>query len=834
MEKIIQACLKTIVEYPRSILVVLALVVGFFATWVDDFQLDASSDSLLLEGDQDLRFYKDIKARYGDDEFLVVTYQPEKDLFAAETLSHLKKLRDELSNLDTIDSVVSILDVPLLKSPPKSLSDLEEDVPNLLSPGTDKNLAKQELLTSKLYRNLLISSDGKTTAMQLNMVLDKELKSLIEARDVLREKRLAEALDTDELIQLKILSDQIREQRDVYRRQNVETIASIRSILDRYRVGVDIFLGGVPMIAVDMIDYIQSDIKVFGTSILLFLILALLFIFKRPRWMMISMLCCLVGLIVMTGFLGLVGWPVTVVSANFVALLLIFSLSITVHLTVHYRELNSLHPEQSQRWLVHQTLINKWVPCLYTTITTMVGFASLLIAGIRPVIDFGWMMLISMGAIFVMVFLLFPSLLVLLKRLHTKQEMDLTSRITKTLSQLVLSRQKEMVFVFALIAAISAAGITQLTAENQFIKAFKKDTEIFQGLTVIDTELGGTTPLDIIIEANPSFFNAYEQPIENFEEDEFLDMDFFDDETEEYDIGADSYWYNSFRLKTVAAIHDYLESLDEAGKVLSIATTVDVMKILNDDEELDTFFLSLLYKKIPQDIKEALFDPYLSADGNQIRISFRVFESYPELQRNALINKIKTDLVETLGLEASQVKLTGLLVLYNNVLQSLFRSQILTIGVVFLAIMAMFLVLFRSLKIAFVAILPSMLASGSVLGLMGWLGIPLDVMTITIAAICIGIGVDHSIHYIHRFRSEIKQQASARIAIEKSHASTGKAIYYTSVIIVVGFSILGLSNFIPTIYFGVFTAFAMLVALIANLTLLPLLLLGINSGKIKT
>ena len=834
MEKIIQACLKTIVEYPRSILVVLALVVGFFATWVDDFQLDASSDSLLLEGDQDLRFYKGIKARYGDDEFLVVTYQPEKDLFAAETLSHLKKLRDELSNLDTIDSVVSILDVPLLKSPPKSLSDLEEDVPNLLSPGTDQNLAKQELLTSKLYRDLLISSDGKTTAMQLNMVLDEGLKSLIEARDVLREKRLAEALDTDELIQLEILSDQIREQRDVYRRQNVETIASIRSILDRYRVGVDIFLGGVPMITVDMIDYIQSDIKVFGTSILLFLILALLFIFKRPRWMMISMLCCLVGLIVMTGFLGLVGWPVTVVSANFVALLLIFSLSITVHLTVHYRELNSLHPEQSQRWLVHQTLINKWVPCLYTTITTMVGFASLLIAGIRPVIDFGWMMLISMGTIFVIVFLLFPSLLVLLKRLHTKQEMDLTSRITKTLSQLVLSRQKEMVFVFALITAISAVGITKLTVENQFIKAFKEDTEIFQGLTVIDTELGGTTPLDIIIEADSSFFNVNEQPTESFEEDEFLDMDFFDDETEEYDIGADSYWYNSFRLKTVAAIHEYLESLDEAGKVLSIATTVDVMKILNDDEELDTFFLSLLYKKIPQDIKETLFDPYLSADGNQIRISFRVFESYPELQRNALINKIKTDLVETLGLEASQVKLTGLLVLYNNVLQSLFRSQILTIGVVFLAIMAMFLVLFRSLKIAFVAILPSMLASGSVLGLMGWLSIPLDVMTITIAAICIGIGVDHSIHYIHRFRSEIKRQASARIAIEKSHASTGKAIYYTSVIIVVGFSILGLSNFIPTIYFGVFTAFAMLVSLIANLTLLPLLLLSINSGKIKT
>jgi len=832
MGKIIEACLKKIVEYPKFILVVLVMLFGFFATWVDDFQLDASSDSLLLEGDQDLRFYKDIKARYGDDEFLLVTYQPEKDLFAAETLSQLKQLRDELNNLDAIESVVSILDVPLLKSPPKSLSDLEEDVPNLLSPETDQVLAKQELLTSKLFRNLIISSDGKTTAMQLNMVLNEELESLIKSRDILREKRLETTLNKEELMKLDILSTQIREQREEYRKQNVESIALIRSILDRYRVGADIFLGGVPMITVDMINYIQSDIQVFGVCILLFLILALLFIFKRPRWMMISMICCLMGLIVMTGFLGLVGWPVTVVSANFVALLLIFSLSITVHLTVHYRELNTMHPEKTQKWLIYQTLKNKWVPCLYTTITTMVGFASLLIAGIRPVIDFGWMMLISMGAIFVMVFLLFPSLLMLLKQLPTKQEKDLTSRITKTLSSLVLFRQKETMVAFILIATVSALGITQLTAENQFIKAFKEDTEIFQGLTVIDTELGGTTPLDIIIDADPSFFNDNQEPTEYFGEDEFLDMDFFDDEEEEYDIGADSYWYNSFQLKTVAKIHDYLESLNEAGKVVSIATTVDVMQTLNDDEELDTFFLSLLYKKIPQDVKDALFTPYLSADGNQIRISFRVFESYPELKRNNLIKKIETDLIKTIGLKPSQVRLTGLLVLYNNVLESLFRSQILTIGVVFLAIMAMFLVLFRSLKIAFVAIMPSMLASGSVLGLMGWLGIPLDVMTITIAAICIGIGVDHSIHYIHRFRSENNQQTSAKVAIERSHASTGKAIFYTSIIIVVGFSILGLSNFIPTIYFGIFTAFAMLIALIANLTLLPLLLLRINSGKI--
>ena len=812
---------------------ILALIGGFFSTWLDDFQLDASSDSLLLEDDLDLRYYRNIKARYGDDEFLVVTYQPKGDLFSQENIDNLEHLRDELNALDSIESIVSMLDVPLLKSPPQNLSDLEEDVPNLLSASTDRDLAKKELLTSKLFQNLVISSDGNTTAMQLKMVIDENLESLIDARDILREKRLVEPLDENEENKLAILSSQIREQRAVYRLNNVENIADIRAVLDRYRGDNKIFLGGTPMITVDMIDYIANDIEIFGISLLAFLIIALLYIFKRPRWMMISMACCFLGLIVMTGFIGFVGWPVTVVSANFVALLLIFSLSITVHLTVRYRELNTQFPNQNQRWLVQQTLIDKFEPCLFTTITTMVGFASLLVAGIRPVIDFGWMMLISMGAIFIMVFLLFPVLLVLLKQKSTKQEKDFTSTITNAFAKLVLRSPKTTSVIFLLIAIISVFGVTRLTSENQFIKAFKEDTEIYQGLSVIDNELGGTTPLDIIIDADPNFFIEKQKSVETIEMDEFSDLDFFDDEEEIYEIGADSYWYNTFRLKKITAIHNYLESLDEAGKVLSISTTLDVMKTLNDDEDLDTFFLSLLYKKIPLDVKEALFDPYLSQDGNQLRISFRVFESYPDLQRNVLLKKIKNELVNTYDLEESQVKLTGLLVLYNNVLQSLIQSQILTIGFVFLAIMVMFLILFRSLKIAFIAIIPSMLASGSVLGLMGWLGIPLDIMTITIAAICIGIGVDHSIHYIHRFQLESQNQ-TPESAIERSHASTGKAIYYTSIIIMVGFSILGLSNFIPTIYFGVFTAFAMLVALIANLTLLPLLLLRFNSDKFNT
>ena len=724
-----------------------------------------------------------------------------------------------------MESVVSILDVPLLKSPPKSLSEIADSAPTFFSEGTDKVMAKNELLTSTLYKNLIISEDGQTTAILLNLKINQVLESMIEKRDNLRLKRLSNPLNQAELDELESVSEEIKIFRKQERGETAELIKSIRNILSQHKEKAEIFLGGAPMITVDMIDFIQKDIQIFGAAILLFLIVALLVIFRNPRWMLISMACCLLGLINMTGFLGLMGWPITVVSANFVALLLIFSLSISVHLTVRYRELASLNPDKDQSWLVHRTMKDKLEPCFYTTITTMVGFGSLLVAGIKPVIDFGWMMLISMGAIFTLVFLFFPAVLTSLKKIEVKRKSDWSTGITNGFAEMVVNRSNQILIFFVMLASVSVFGITKLTAENQFIKAFKEDTEIFQGLTVIDNQLGGTTPLDIIIEADPDF---QQLEVADDIEDEFFEDDFFEDEDTEYDIGGDSYWYNSYRLKTIDSIHEYLESLEEAGKVVSFSTTMEVLKTLNDDEEIDTFFLSLLYKKVPEDVKEALFDPYLSDDGNQLRISFRVFESYPELKRNQLIEQIKSDLVEKTGLKPSQVKLTGLLVLYNNVLESLIRSQILTIGVVFLAITLMFLVLFRSIRYALVAIVPSIIASSGVLGLMGLLNIPLDVMTITIAAICIGIGVDHSIHYIHRFREEIDNNESRTQAIQNAHSSTGQAIYFTSIIIIVGFSILGLSNFIPTIYFGIFTAFAMAIALIANLTLLPVLLMKMN------
>ena len=827
LKKIINWQLEKPTKNPFIAIVLVLSILGVFSYNIQYFELDASSDTLLLEDDEDLRYYRNIKARYGDDEFLVVTISPKGDLFAEKNIDLLIDLKTELSQLEQIESVVSILDVPLLKSPPKSLGEIAESAPTFLSPETDRELAKIELTTSNLYQNLIISEDAKTTAMLLNIRLNTQLESLIDQRDVLRAKRLDSNLSATELDELSQLTSEVKKLRKDERNETALMVADVRKILDQYKSSAEIFLGGAPMITVDMIDYIQNDIEVFGLLILIFLVIALLVIFKNPQWMIISMICCVIGLLIMTGVLGYMSWPVTVVSANFVALLLIFSLSITVHLTVRYRELVKLHPGNDHSSLIMMTMRDKFEPCLFTTITTMVGFGSLLIAGIRPVIDFGWMMLISMGVIFILVFNLFPALLSLFSKIDHDEKKDKTRMLTNGFANLVIRKPFQIIAFFTIMLAISVFGITKLTAENQFIKAFKEDTEIFQGLTVIDSELGGTTPLDIIIEADPDFF--IDNDDEQMFEDDFFDEMFFEEgEDYEYDIGGDSYWYNSYRLKTIESVHDYLESLNEAGKVISFDTTMDVLETLNDGDEIDTFFLSVLYKKVPDDVKEALFNPYLSEDGNQLRISFRVYESYPDLQRGELLKKIKRDLTNELGLKDSQVKLTGLLVLYNNVLESLITSQILTIGFVFAAIMVMFLLLFRSIKFAIIAVIPSIIASSSVLGLMGLMNIPLDIMTITIAAICIGIGVDHSIHYVHRFREEMIDNTDQSLAIKKAHNSTGQAIYFTSVIIILGFSILAFSNFIPTIYFGLFTAFAMLLALFANLTLLPVLLMKLR------
>ncbi len=825
MHSLVTAFERLVLGRPRLTLSVILGVCAMFALFATRFTLDASADSLLLQGDPDLRYYRMVRARYGSDDYLVVTYTVTGDLLADPVLEDLRNLRDRLRGIPGIEHVTSLLDVPLVESPPVTLQELRESVPTLLSPRTDRILARRELTGSALYSQLIMSLDGRTTALLATLQQDPEYRALVDTRDRLYLQASSGPLSAQQRRELHRLKAAIKDRREIQVAAQRETIRQVREVLDGYRDRAVLRLGGLPMIVADMLDFILRDVMVFGVAILVFLVGLLALIFRRPRWIVLPLLTCLASAVLMTGLLGLARIPVTVVSANFVALLLIFCLSLTVHLIVRYQELHKLHPEAGQRELVARTLRDKWLPCAYTSATTMVAFTSLLVSGIQPVIDFGWLMVAGMVVLLLLSFTLFPAGLMLVHAGKPQPLRRTTERITLFFAKLTSRFPVATLVVYGLVAVIAVAGLSRLEVESRFIDNFKDTTEIYQGLVTIDRELGGTTPLDVVLDADSAFFDR-QQVVAG---DEFYDE--FDDELDAEadeqgnDLGASSYWYNSYQLGRVADVHRYLESLSETGKVLSIATTVQTLTIVNGGRPPDTFFLSLLYRNLPESVRQSLFDPYLSADGNQVRLSVRVRESDPDLRRQQLLDRIREHLTGEMGFSPEQVHLSGMLVLYNNVLQSLYRSQILTIGFVFLSILAMFFALFRSLKLALIALIPNVLAAGAVLGMMGLAGIPLDIMTITIAAIAVGIGVDDSIHYVYRFRAEFARHHNYAQALHDSHASIGRAMYYTSVIVAVGFSILALSNFMPTVYFGLLTCLAMVFALIANLTLLPLLLM---------
>ena len=808
---------KIILQKPLLTLLITAVIVGFFFSNVSRFELDASADSLILENDASLKYYRSIREQYGSDDFLVVTYSPKLPLFSAETLADIGQLRDELAAIDFVDSVVSLLDVPLVSSPPMTLNEIAKQIRTLESSDVDIELARQEMISSPLYEKLLVSSSADTTAIQVNLKQNDRITKLSAQRDALFEKRADQPLDQNEQLRLDTLKSELKLL--TLKRKNLQdqTIRQVRTIMDGHRDVATMYLGGVPMIVTDSIDFIRSDLKVFGVGVIAFIVVILSLSFRTMRWVVLPLVACLTSALTMVGFLGWAQWPVTVVSSNFVSLLLIVTLSLIIHLIVRYRELTDLNADMTQFELVSETVRSKIVPCFYTAITTMVAFGSLLVSGIRPVIDFGWMMVIGISISFLLAFTLFPAILILLPRLNHKAGSDVTGTITASMAQFIHHRGKATIIIFLILAGVAVSGLPQLSVENRFIDYYKSDTEIYQGMSLIDDKLGGTTPMDIIIDAPRDFL----------EDEEGLGLP---DLLLGGDITSSSYWFNSDGLLEIAEIHQYLESLPETGKVLSVYTGMQMLEALNKGRPYSDFKLAVVYKRLPDSVKESLIDPYLSPDGNQIRFSIRIYESNKSLKRQALLDKINTDLTGKFGLEAEEVNISGMAVLYNNLLQSLFQSQILTIGTVFIAILLMFIALFKSVRISVAAIIPNILAAGLVLGLMGWVGIPLDIMTITIAAISIGIGVDNSIHYIHRFRTEYALDSDYWAAIKRCHNSIARALYYTTVTVVLGFSILSLSNFNPTIYFGLLSGLAMMTALVANLMLLPILIARFKLG----
>jgi len=808
-----------VLGHPLVTLIVVTLLVAALGVFAPRMELNASADSLMLEDDEDLDYNRTLRARYGSDDFLIVTYSPAADLFSEAVLERLGRLRDELRAVEGVSSVTTILDVPLLQSPPIDLDDLPDGVRLLSDPSVDRDLARRELTSSPLYRNLIISPDARTTAVRVDLREENTYQRLFRDRQRLLDKRKEAPWAEEEQAEFQRLDAAFELNLQRLKDQQTHVIRDVRTILDRYRDDATLYLGGVPMIITDSIDFVRNDLVTFGTGVILFVIVLLAFAFRRLRWVVLSLATCFAAGLAMVGFLGLVEWPVTVVSSNFISLLLILTLSLGLHLIVRYRELHLQKPEADQFALVRETLHSKAVPSLYTTLTTMVAFGSLLVSRIGPVIDFGWMMVMGLALAFVLAFTLFPAGLMLLKPVIVRSQADPAENVTGWLAGLVSGHGSTIVLACALLGVVALIGTTQLTVENRFLDYFRKSTEIYKGMSLIDRQLGGTTPLDVVIDAPP-----WAQEEEEVDPDDPFAEELAEMMAEETGIATSSHWFNSRGLANIREFHAGLEDFPETGKVTSLGTFSRVFGELAPQTLEDDFVLSVLYRKLPDDVRDVLVDPYFDEGLDQIHFQIRVFESDSALRRGDLLSKIRSYLVEEKELPADSVRLGGVVVLYHNMLQTLFRSQITTLGVVFVAIMLMFALLFRSWRVAAVAIVPNMLSAALVLGLMGWLGIHLDLMTITIAAITIGIAVDDTLHYVHRFRWELSRDRDYMAAVQRSHRSVGKAMVYTSVTITLGFSILALSEFVPTIYFGLLTGFAMMVALLANLTLLPLLL----------
>lgn len=877
--RLFNAYCRVVLAHPLFWLVLLALVCGYAGWQARHFQIDASTDSLVLENDKDLEYYRKVSKNYGGSDFLVITYTPtDAPLFQRDSLEHLQGLQQDLKNVSRVKSVYSVLDVPLLFSPQVEFSELANNYRTLMDSDVDLQLAEDEFTdVNPLYEDLLVSDDGGTTALLVNFKRDEKYFELLNRRNDLRAQDRSGELDEAGKAELVRASRAFSDYNSELQGRTADEIQQVRDIMDNYRDRADLFLGGLPMITTDVVSFIRADLKVFGVGVLVFLIIALFIIFRRPRWVIVPLVCCAITVTVVTGLLGLMDWKVSVISSNYISLLLIITMSITIHLTVRFRELHEENPEASQSWLIKETAAHMMRPSIYMILTTMVGFSSLVISGIRPVIDFGWMMTIGLGVALVVCFLAFPAMLSHLPSGKPRQGKDISRELTLAFAGFTERHRPTLLLLALVMVGGSLWGITRLTVENRFIDYFQEDTEIYKGMVQIDRKLGGTTPLDIVIDApkvEPKAVVQSNQASEGWDgealedstgdpfasdnsdpfasdtsdtdpfasEDPFADSDPFADDipaTDPFAEGGgdpfaepssqglslkDAYWFTPARLGQLVEIQNYLESLPETGKVLSLATTYEVAEKLNGGP-LSYVQLMLLAKFIPADLQKQLVTPYLSDDGNQIRISVRVIDSDKNLNRNDLLAKIRHDLQSDFGLQPEQVHLTGAMVLYNNMLQSLFDSQIKTLGYVFAAILFMLLILFRSVPVALISMVPSLVSSALVLGLMGWIGLPLDLMTITITAISIGIAVDDTIHYIHRFHEELPNDNDYVATMKRCHGSIGKAMYYTSLTIIAGFSILALSSFNPTVYFGLLTGLAMLVALLSNLTLLPALLI---------
>ena len=791
-----------------TLVLVLSVVFGCLSTRLS---IDASAETLLLEHDPDLKAYRQIAKRYDSPGLLVVAFTPKDDLFSPKNLELIKNLSDELAKNDMVSSITSILNVPLLNSVKGGVTGILEHTPTLSDKDINISKAKIEFAKSPIYSGNLISKDLKTTAIALNLKQDEKFNELLNERNLLSQKESNGTITQAEKEKFKALLAEFKAYRDELRKSDHKNLEAIKAAIAKFNANDELFLGGANMIADDMIGFIKSDLLVYGLSVLALLSFSLWLFFRQIRWIVLPMFICAVSAIFTTGIFGMFGWEVTVISSNYIALQLIITISTVIHLVVSYREFYARHPKYSQNQLIYLTLRDKFSPSFWAIFTTVIGFSSLMSADIKPVIMLGIMMSAGISVSLVLAFLLFGAINVNLKKLAPVRTFENSFKFTKYCANLALNSRKIIYAVCVLVVCFGVYGISKIKVENSFIGYFKESTQIRQGMQVIDTKLGGTIPVDVIVK-----FKEIEPKQEKSDEKDDFESEF------ENDAKSAKYWFNSYHTRVAEKIHDYLKEHNFVGNVSSLATLIKAIKELNNGVS-DDFLLAAMYEKLPLEYKKILLSPYVSVENDELRFSLRIVDSDPNLRRNLFLKELREGLAELTKNDNVSIEVVGMMVLYNNMLQNLLSSQVDTFGLTVAILFVIFCFVFRSIKLATIAIVSNLIPLCTLFGVMGFFGIPLDVMSITIAAISIGIGVDDIIHYIHRFKEELLTKDVFE-SIKAAHASIGYAMYYTSFTIFLGFSVMITSNFIPTIYFGLLTDLVMVFMLLGALIILPSLI----------
>ena len=808
---------KFILKHPALVMVFIVIIFLSAAIGLKNFKLDASSDALVLEGDEAFKIYREAGEVFGNSDFLIITFTPDSDLFSPESIQTIKNLDAALEQLPTVASVLTILDAPIFFQPKVPLADLMDSLKTLETEGIDLSAAKEEIINNPVYSELIISPSGNTTAIQVTLTENLLYRELISKRYILQSLINPTSNQKAEIKEVNRQISQINDEESI---QRADLISKIRELLKENSEKGTLFLGGASMIATDMMSFIKSDLTIFGAGVAIVFCLMLYLFFQNIWFVILPLINAFVTTAFTASVLGLMGWKISVISSNFIALLLILTISLTVHVLVRFTEVS--RNSDSVHEAIYKSLNQMFVPCLFAALTTAIAFLSLILGDIKPVIEFGKMMTVGMIFAFIFTFTFLPSAMKLAIKSTNTYSLDFINKIPTRLGSLTISNGKQITIFFIILALSAIYGVSKLEVENRFIDYFSPQTEIYQGMLLLDQELGGTATLDILID----------QPTEEvfdglvFDGDDLFEDDLFEDESSE----ASGYWWNATSLGKLEQIHDYLDEIPEMGKVLSVASGIKLARIINDNKDLNDLELALLRSVLPEDIKETLLYSYINQDDSKVRISARVLESAKTLNRKELLEKINSDLINKFDLDKEQFQVTGLAVLYNNMLQSLFSSQIKSLGLVFSVIGLMILLLFRSLKITLIALAPNIITAGSVLGLLGVLNIPLDIMTITVAAISVGMAVDNTIHYLYRYKTEVQNRSLTNDQrVLNSHETVGRAVFYTATTIAAGFSIFALSSFTPTVLFGLFTAFALLVSFFTSLTLLPFLLKSFNA-----